>query len=74
MAYLIFSTLDKIFSRRYNEVLFLFSQKTGFDFSCKLSLISNGDTLHEMSNPVFQESLKKFTNLSPTELAPCGKG
>ena len=29
-------TLSKIFSRRYFEIIY-FSQKTGFDISCKLS-------------------------------------
>ena len=31
------STLGKIFSRRHFETFSLFSQKTGFDISCKLS-------------------------------------
>ena len=33
------------------------SQKTGFDISCKLSLL--GKILHEMSNPVFWEKEEK---------------
>ena len=34
------STLGKIFSRQHFEIFFLiFSQKTGFDISCKLSTI-----------------------------------
>ena len=36
--YLIICALDKIFSKRHIETFFLFfSQKTGFDISCKLS-------------------------------------
>ena len=34
------------------KYIFLFSQKTRFDDSCKLAR-SNGDNLHEMSNPIF---------------------
>ena len=48
-----------------------FFQKTGFDSSCKLSpkenriwhfmqIVSLGDNLHEMSNPVFWEKLEKI--------------
>ena len=37
--HLTLSMLDKIVSRRYTEIYFLFfSQKTGFDVLCKLSL------------------------------------
>ena len=55
--------LDKKFSRRHTEIFFLFSQKTGFDISCKLSPL--GDNLHEMSKPVFWKKI----NLSSAEFA-----
>ena len=51
-------TLVKIFSRRQIGDIFLISffDKTGFDISCKLSpMVSDGDNLHEISNPVFWE-------------------
>ena len=35
-----------------------FSQKTGFDISCKLSPL--GDNLHELSNSVFWEKQEKI--------------
>ena len=37
LSQLTHSMLGKIFSRRYFEIFFLFSQKTDFDISCKLS-------------------------------------
>ena len=35
-----------------------------------MQIVSNGDNLHEMPNPVFWEKIKKnITSLSPAELA-----
>ena len=40
-----------------------------------MQIVSKGDNLHEMSNPVFWENKKKnITILSPAELAQSGKG
>ena len=47
------STLGRIYSRQHIEIFSSFSQKTGFDSSCKLS--PPGDNLHEMSEFVFWE-------------------
>ena len=33
-----------------------------------MQIVSNGDNLHEMSNPVFREIKKKIINLSSAEL------
>ena len=45
-----------------------FSQKTGFDISCKLSPQLNflhcGDNLHEMPHPVFWKKKKNNQNIS----------
>ena len=46
-----------------------FSQKTGFEFSCKLSPMENGVILHDKSNPVFWKNSKNVTNLSSAEFA-----
>ena len=43
-------------------LFFLFSQKTSFDISCKLS--SKGDSLHEISKP--------FSGLSMKNISKCG--
>ena len=40
---------DKLMSFSY------FPQKTRFDISCKLQIVSTGDNLHEMSKHVFWE-------------------
>ena len=40
-----------------NNLMVFFFLKTGFDISCKLSL---GDSLHEMSNPVFWNKSEKY--------------
>ena len=45
-----------------------FSQKTGFDISCKLSP-AFGDNLHGKVKPVFRENKKTAINLSSAELA-----
>ena len=34
-----------------------------------MQIVSNGDNLHEMSNPVFWENKKNITNMSSVELA-----
>ena len=34
-----------------------------------MQIVSNGDNLHEMSNPVFWENKKNIINLSSAELA-----
>ena len=70
-----FSTLGKIVCRRHFEILFYFSQKAGFNISCKLSplffhktgsdisckLSPNGDNLHEMSEPCFLGKIRKVS-------------
>ena len=45
-------TLDKIFSRRHLEIFF------SYFF---MQTISIGDSLHEMSNPVFWEKIRKIS-------------
>ena len=51
--YLTLSTLGKIFSRRHFEIFFLFfSENRIWHF---MQIVSYGDNLHEMSNPVFWE-------------------
>ena len=39
-----------------------------------MQIVSNGDDLHEMSNPVFWENKKSITNLLSDELGKSGKG
>ena len=39
-----------------------------------MQIVSNGDDLHEMSNPVFWENKKNVTYLSSAELGKSGKG
>ena len=52
-AMLTLSTLGKIFSRRHFEIFFLFfSENRIWHF---MQIVSLGDNLHEMSNPVFWE-------------------
>ena len=64
---LMLSTLGKIFSRWHFEIFFLFSQKTGFDISCKLSqmetICMNGQILFSGKNK------KNIINLLSAELA-----
>ena len=68
--------LGKISSKQHIEVFFLFSQKTGFDIPCKLSLleticmqiVSIGDNMHGMSNPVLWENKKNIIILLSVEL------
>ena len=66
-------TLGKFKTTCWN-IFSYFSQKTGFGISCKLSpiffpenriwhfmqIVSIGDNLHEMSNPVFWEKWRQF--------------
>ena len=71
--FLTFRTLCKIFSRRYIEFIFLFSyffQENRFWLFTQFD--SNGDNLHEMSNPVFwknNNNKKNIITLSSAELA-----
>ena len=62
-------SMDKFSKQQTNDIFSYFSQKTGFDISCKLS--PNGDNLHEISNPVFwgKKEKKYIINLSTVELA-----
>ena len=54
------STLGKIFSRRHFEIFFLFfSENRIWHF---MQIVSLGDNLHEMSNPVFWEKIRKITS------------
>ena len=43
---------------KQNDIFLIFSQKIGFDISCKLSPF--GDSLHDMSKPIFIENIKKI--------------
>ena len=65
---LMLSMLGKNFSRQLSEILFsYFSQKTGFDISCRLS---SGDNLHEMANPIFwKKGDKNIISLSSAACA-----
>ena len=47
------STLGKIFSRRHYEIFLVFSPENRIWYF--MQIVSNGDNLHEMSNPVFWE-------------------
>ena len=61
------STLGKIFSRRHIDWFSYFSQKTGFDISCKLSQL---ETICMKCQILFSGKNKKnITNLSSAELA-----
>ena len=55
----------KNFNRQRFEILFLFFPEV-FDISCKLS---RGETLHEVSNPIFWEKNQKRIRFSSAELA-----
>ena len=50
---LMLCTLGKIFSRRHTEIFFLFSTENRIWLF--MQIVSNGDNLHEMSNPVSWE-------------------
>ena len=66
-THLMFSTLDKIFSRQPAGDMLIFSQKTGFDISCKLSPL---ETICMKCQIVFSGKIRKnITNLSSAELA-----
>ena len=47
---------------------FYFFQKTGFDISAN-NIVSHGNNLHELSNPVSWKNKKNIVNLSSAELA-----
>ena len=51
------STLGKIFSRRHFEMFFLFFPENRIRHF--MQTVSNGDNLHEMSNPIFGIKLGK---------------
>ena len=66
-SYLPLSMLGKYFSRRHFEIFFLsFPENKIWHF---MQTVSNGDNLHEISNPVFWENKKYITNLSSAVLA-----
>ena len=52
-GFLTLSTLGKIFSRRHFEIFFLFFPENRI-WHC-MQIVSSGDNLHEMSDPVFWE-------------------
>ena len=60
---------------KYFFFFFLFSRKQDLTFQKKQDLtfhtVSSGDSLHEMSNPIFSKKKEKknITNLSSAELA-----
>ena len=62
------STLGKIFSRRHFEIFFLifFPENRFWHF---MQIVSIGDNLHEMSNPVMGKNKKNITDLSSAEYA-----
>ena len=66
---LIFSMQNKISSRRHIEIVFLFSQKTGFDVSCKLSPV---ETICMKCQILFYLKNKKKKILQVCHLL-CGK-
>ena len=45
----------------YGNILSYFLQKTGFDIL--MQIVSSGDNLHEMSNHVFQEKIRKIVSI-----------
>ena len=49
------------FSRWQTDDISFFAQETGFDI---MQIVSNGDNLHEMSNPVFWG---KYFNMSSAD-------
>ena len=64
------STLGKIFSRQHIEIFFLFFP--GNIIEHFMQTVSNGDNLHEMSNPVFWKNKKNFIHLSSADFASRG--
>ena len=55
--------LGKIFSRRHFEYFLHFTQKTGFDFSCKLSCkLSPRENIYIICQNLFSWKYKKKTN------------
>ena len=61
------STLGKIFSSRYFEIFFLFfPENRVWHF---MQVVSIGDNLHEMSQPVIWENKKNVISLSSAEFA-----
>ena len=61
------STLGKTFSRRYFEIFFLIFLGNGIWHS--MQMVSYGNYLHEMSNPVSWANKKNIINLSSAEFA-----
>ena len=59
------STLGKIFSRCDVEIFFLFFP--GNRILHFMKIVSNGDNVHEMSNPVSWENKKNMTSLLSAE-------
>ena len=64
------STLQEIFSRRHIEIFCLFLTENRIWDS--LQIVSTGDNLHEMSNPVFCEKISKI-HISPICRPESGK-
>ena len=54
--FLMLSTLGKIFSRLHIEIFFFFFPENRIRHF--MQIVSNGDNLHEKSNPVFWENKK----------------
>ena len=52
--------MGKLSTWKVADIFFYFSQKIGFDISCKLDL-------HEMSNPIFWENKKKDFEMSSAD-------
>ena len=67
IACLALSTLGKIFSRQHTKIFFLFSQKSGFNISCKLSPLETVCLKYQILFSV--KNKKNVTNLSSAELA-----
>ena len=65
------SLLGKNFSRQKFEIYFLFCPKNKLWYF--MQIISSGDSLHGMSEPIFGEKNKNIINLSSAEFAQSGK-
>ena len=59
------STLGKIFSRRHIEIFFLFFQENRFRHF--MQIVSSGDNLHEMPNPIFWGKIRTISICHLTE-------
>ena len=54
--------LGKILADKILKCFFFFFQKIGFDIHAKLSRVSLGDSLYEMSKPVFFQKIREMSS------------